>query len=192
MDLKSTPTQRHVEELPWNNTSSAAPGRTTTTGRPPIVSKQQWAANVIVVAANTLRSPSPYALKIMRLPGEALASGQTQSFSSNTSPRTKSPASPEEQLRALCTGSGGKVGQLELATLGSHLARYVKAVNLALDRAYSNPERAKRLGEQLTNYKGQGYVLLKKEPDLSYQHNEEFRHSSSKGCTETHSNRLLE
>jgi hypothetical protein len=51
----------------------------------------------------------------------------------------------------------------------------VNAVNLALDRAYSNPERAKRLGEQLTNYKGQGYVLLKKEPDLSYQHNEEFR-----------------
>jgi transposase len=70
---------------------------------------------------------------------------------------------------------GRKVGDLPLATASSYLDRYVQAVNLALQRVYSDAVRAKKLGEELYGYRGHGHDLLRKQRDLSYQHNEEFR-----------------
>jgi len=92
--------------------------------------------------------------------------------------RASSPSrqnSPQEKLRTLCRSFGSKVGDLELGTIGSYLDRYVKAVNLALERVYSDPARAKRLGEELSNYRGHEHTLLRGDRDLSYQHNEAFR-----------------
>ena len=95
-------------------------------------------------------------------------------FSRRTFPSNAS-ISSQERLHTLCRTFGTKVGDLGLATIGTYLDRYVKAVNLALERVYSHPARAKRLGEELTKYRGYGYTLLRKERDLCYQHNEEFR-----------------
>jgi hypothetical protein len=75
-------------------------------------------------------------------------------------------------LRSFCS----KTSDFSLATLGTYFDRYLEAVNLALQRIYSNPTRAIRLGKQLCGSSGFGYNLLRKERDLSYQNNEDFRH----------------
>ena len=71
--------------------------------------------------------------------------------------------------------SGRKVRNIDLTLLDQHFANYVKIVNLILERIYKTPKRAQALGKKLSEYHGHGYTLLRKESDLSYQHNDEFK-----------------
>ena len=71
--------------------------------------------------------------------------------------------------------SGRKVRSIDLTLLDQHFANYVKTVNLILERIYRTPKRAQALGRKLAEYRGYGYTLLRKERDLAYQHNDEFK-----------------
>jgi len=71
--------------------------------------------------------------------------------------------------------SGQKVNSIDLTLLDQHFANYVKTVNLLLERIYRTQKRAQALGKELSEYRGHGYTLLRKEYDLSYQHNDEFK-----------------
>jgi len=71
--------------------------------------------------------------------------------------------------------SGRKVRSIDLTLLDQHFTNYVKTVNLILERVYKTPKRAQALGKKLSEYRGHGYTLLRKERDLAYQHNDEFK-----------------
>jgi len=94
---------------------------------------------------------------------------------SKESPNQCTHSQSKQTLFAVLRNFGRKVDDFPLAMVSSYLDRYVQAVNLALQRIYSDPLRAKKLGEQLYSYKGYGYNLLRKQRDLSYQNNEAFR-----------------
>ncbi len=71
--------------------------------------------------------------------------------------------------------TGRKVQNPDLSLLGSYFEKYVELVNLVLERVYSHQGRIDALGEELHSYRGQGYVLLKKEEYLTYSRNEEVK-----------------
>ena len=78
---------------------------------------------------------------------------------------------PIAVVRSFCR----KVGDLQLGCLNGYFDRYSQAVNLVLQRIYSDPARASQLGSKLSAYNGFGHTLLAKETDLSYHNNECFR-----------------
>ena len=71
--------------------------------------------------------------------------------------------------------SGRKVRSVDMTLLNQHFANYVETVNLVLERIYKTPRRAQALGKKMSEYRGHGYTLLRKEHDLAYQHNDEFK-----------------
>jgi len=90
-------------------------------------------------------------------------------------PAFKKGIAQKHQLRLITKGIGRKVRDIDLQTLTQHFDNYVKVVNILLDRIYSNPNRAQHLGEKLSEYRGRAYTLLRKERDLCYEHNNEFK-----------------
>ncbi|TFH03290.1 MAG: hypothetical protein E4H14_16895, partial [Candidatus Thorarchaeota archaeon] len=80
-----------------------------------------------------------------------------------------------QQLFLLSKQSGRKVKDIDLNLLTSHFANYVKVVNLILSRIYMTDKRAQSLGKALSEYRGRAYTLLRKEKDLCYQHNNDFK-----------------
>ncbi|MDF1540294.1 MAG: transposase, partial [Candidatus Thorarchaeota archaeon] len=90
---------------------------------------------------------------------------------------SKKSTSLQPELKALQTivGSGKKIKELDLLTLTSVFEQYTKCVNLLLARMYSDNDRVEILGQSLAEYKGRAYTLLRKEKDLSYQHNDEIK-----------------
>ncbi len=86
--------------------------------------------------------------------------------------------SKKKQLRQLSLigkQSGRKVKELDINKLTQHFDDYVRMVNLILERIYDNPNRAQQLGEDLSEYRGRAYTLLRREKDLCYQHNDDFK-----------------
>ncbi len=82
--------------------------------------------------------------------------------------------SPEPIRAELETVTGRKVRDVDLSLLGRYFEKYVELVNLVLERVYAHRERVEFLGEELNSYRGQGYVLLKKEDHLAYKDNPEI------------------
>ncbi len=90
-------------------------------------------------------------------------------------PAFKKGIAQKQHLRLIAKGIGRKVRDIDLQTLTHHFDNYVKVVNILLDRIYSNPNRAQHLGEKLSEYRGRAYTFLRKEKDLCYEHNNEFK-----------------
>jgi len=72
------------------------------------------------------------------------------------------------------TATGRKCGSVDLKTLTEHFQKYCKAVNLILERVYSNDEHSEEVGEQLSKSRSRGYVVLMKEHDLKWDKDNEF------------------
>ncbi|TFG05688.1 hypothetical protein EU538_11225, partial [Candidatus Thorarchaeota archaeon] len=79
--------------------------------------------------------------------------------------------SPEPVARELEAVTGRKVRDVDLSLLGRYFEKYVGLVNLVLEGVYSDSKRIDIVGEELNSYRGQGYVLLKKEEYLAYKDN---------------------
>lgn len=71
--------------------------------------------------------------------------------------------------------SGKKADEVDLQLLGSLFDNYVQVVNLMLARIYKDNDRVQSLGQQLSEYRGRAYTLLRKMRDLNYQQNEEIQ-----------------
>lgn len=82
---------------------------------------------------------------------------------------------PVQQLSSFSAQSGRKVKEVDLDRLLHYFNSYVKVVNLILSRIYETDTRAHSLGKALADYRGYAYSFLRKEKDLSYQHNEDFK-----------------
>ncbi len=80
-----------------------------------------------------------------------------------------------KQFSILSKQSGRKVTDIDLNLLTGHFENYVKFVNLLLSRMYWTDKRARSLGKGLSEYRGRAYTLLRKEKDLSYHHNDDFK-----------------
>ena len=80
-----------------------------------------------------------------------------------------------KQLSLLSEQSGRKVRDIDLNLLTNHFENYVKVVNLLLSRMYNTDKRAHSLGKALSEYRGRANSLLRKERDLCYQHNDDFK-----------------
>jgi len=80
-----------------------------------------------------------------------------------------------QQVSLLSKQSGRKVKDIDLNLLTNHFENYVKAVNLILSRMYKTNNQAQSLGKALSEYRGRAYTLLRKEKDLCYQHNKDFK-----------------
>jgi len=72
------------------------------------------------------------------------------------------------------TVTGRKCGSVDLKTLTEHFQKYCKAVNLILERVYSNDEHSEEVGEQLKKSRSRGYVVLMNEHDLKWAKDNEF------------------
>jgi transposase len=81
-------------------------------------------------------------------------------------------AALQERLSAT---TGRKVNDIDLSLVDSYFEKFVLLVNLILERVYAQKERLTTLGEMLFSSRGKGYVLLRKEPYLSYKDNPEIR-----------------
>jgi transposase len=81
----------------------------------------------------------------------------------------------QETLKLIPRNSGKKASEVDLQTLGLLFEKYVQVVNLFLSRMYNDNDRVQSLGQQLSEYKGRAYTLLREEKDLNYQHNEDIR-----------------
>ncbi|MFW9888247.1 MAG: hypothetical protein ACFFER_08700, partial [Candidatus Thorarchaeota archaeon] len=86
--------------------------------------------------------------------------------------------SPEKVLKEIESIAGGKVSKADLTSIGSYFEKYVRLVNLVLERVYEGADRVSSLGEALSSFRGMGYVLLRSEDYLSYRDNEEIRAQS--------------
>ncbi len=80
-----------------------------------------------------------------------------------------------KQLSELSKQSGRKVRDIDLKLLTGHFENYVKVVNFILSRMYKTDKRAQSLGKGLSDYRGRAYTLLRKEKDLCYQYNDDFK-----------------
>ena len=72
------------------------------------------------------------------------------------------------------TATGRKCGSVDLKTLTEHFQKYCKAVNLILERVYSNDEHSEEVGQQLSKSRSRGYVVLMNEHDLKWAKDNEF------------------
>jgi len=72
------------------------------------------------------------------------------------------------------TATGRKCSSVDLKTLTEHFQKYCKAVNLILERVYSNDEHSEEVGEQLSKSRSRGYVVLMNEHDLKWAKDNEF------------------
>ncbi len=96
--------------------------------------------------------------------------------------------SPEPVRKDIEAATGRKVRDVDLSLLGRYFEKYVELVNLVLERVYASRERIDFLGDELNSYRGQGYVLLKKEEYLAYKDNPDI----SKQCFERLYRNVLE
>ncbi|MDF1540934.1 MAG: hypothetical protein P1Q69_18705, partial [Candidatus Thorarchaeota archaeon] len=88
---------------------------------------------------------------------------------------SSSQTSQQQVLKEVTKGSGRKVTEIDLLTIGIIFERYTQTVNLLLSRMYERSPRAQSLGQKLSTYKGRAYTLLRKEKDLNYRHNQEIK-----------------
>jgi len=72
------------------------------------------------------------------------------------------------------TATGRKCGSVDLKALAEHFQKYCKAVNLILERVYSNDEHSEEVGEQLSKSRSRGYVVLMNKHDLKWAKDNEF------------------
>ncbi len=80
-----------------------------------------------------------------------------------------------KQLSELSKQSGKKVKDIDLRLLTGQFENYVKVVNLILSRMYKTDKRAQSLGKGLSDYRGLANSLLRKEKDLCYQYNDDYK-----------------
>jgi transposase len=79
--------------------------------------------------------------------------------------------SPSDTLRRL---SGRKCNNLDLAVLSQSFTSYRKAVNLILNKVFSDPTYSESLGKELDESKGMVYLVLRKEQRLKWKPDNEF------------------
>jgi len=79
------------------------------------------------------------------------------------------------ELLQIRGGTGRKIQDVDLKILTSHFENYTKVVNLILSRIYKKRSRIQLLGKKLSQYRGRAYALLRRERDLCYQRNQEYR-----------------
>lgn len=70
-----------------------------------------------------------------------------------------------EELRRL---SGRKCNNLDLSVLSKSFSKYREAVNIILERVFSDSSYAQLLGEELEEKKGMMYLVLRKEKQLAW------------------------
>jgi len=90
-------------------------------------------------------------------------------------PSFKGNSTQFSQLSSAVRGTGKKVKDIDLRTLTFYFDNYIRAVNIVLSRIYRNSKRVEQLGKTLAKYRGKSYILLSKEKDLCYQHNEDIK-----------------
>jgi hypothetical protein len=75
----------------------------------------------------------------------------------------------------LQSNSGKKCSVADLSILSQHFDRYIQAVNLILQKVYNKSDaQAKSIGWKLDTARGRGYVILREEPKLNWEQNNEF------------------
>ncbi len=80
-----------------------------------------------------------------------------------------------QQFLSVTKCTGRKVKDIDLEILESTFKQYVDTVNLALERVYKNPKYAEQLGTKLSEFRGRAYNLLRGEPNICYQNNQDFK-----------------
>ncbi|MDF1538368.1 MAG: hypothetical protein P1Q69_05655, partial [Candidatus Thorarchaeota archaeon] len=70
--------------------------------------------------------------------------------------------------------SGRKCNNLDLSTLSQSFANYRKAVNLILEKVFSDSAYLDTLGKELEDIRGMVYLVLRKEQRLKWEHENEF------------------
>ncbi len=88
---------------------------------------------------------------------------------------SKKHKSSAQQTLSIARCTGRKVREIDLSILESTFKHYVSTVNLVLERVYENPEYAEQLGKKLSEFRGRAYNLLRSEPNIRYQNNQEFK-----------------
>ncbi len=83
-------------------------------------------------------------------------------------------SSSKKQDKLIQILSGRKCSDYDLSLLQDTFDRYRKAVNLVLEKVYSDKPYAEALGHRLENHHGQGYVLLRGEAWLKWEKDNEF------------------
>ena len=78
---------------------------------------------------------------------------------------------PSDSLRML---SGRKCNVLDFEVLSQSIENYRKAVNLILERVFSDSSYAESLGYEIENSKGMMYLVLRKESRLNWKVDNEF------------------
>ncbi len=78
---------------------------------------------------------------------------------------------PSETLRRL---SGRKCNNLDFAVLSQSFSSYRKAVNLILEKVFSDLSYAESLGKELDEHRGMLYLVLRKEQKLKWTLDNEF------------------
>ena len=78
---------------------------------------------------------------------------------------------PSETLRRL---SGRKCNNIDFAVLSQSFSSYRKAVNLILEKVFSNLSYAESLGKELDEHRGMLYLVLRKEQKLKWTLDNEF------------------
>jgi transposase len=81
---------------------------------------------------------------------------------------------PESSLIGLQALSGRKCSNLDLSIISQSFSNFRKAVNLILERVYSDLAYANTLGEELDKSPGKMYVVLRKENRLKWKLDNEF------------------
>jgi hypothetical protein len=87
---------------------------------------------------------------------------------------SKKRGSSAQQILSIARCTGRKVREVDLAILESTFKQYVAAVNLVLERVYENTNYAEQLGNRLSEFRGRAYNLLRSEPNIRYQNDQEF------------------
>ncbi len=88
---------------------------------------------------------------------------------------SKKSKSSAQQILSIAGSTGRKVRETDLSILESTFKQYVSTVNLVLEKVYKNTEYAEQLGKKLSEYRGRAYNLLRSEPDICYQNNQDFK-----------------
>jgi hypothetical protein len=80
-----------------------------------------------------------------------------------------------QQFLSVVKCTGRKVNEVDLGTIESAFKQYIATVNLVLERVYKKSEYVEQLGKTLSEFRGRAYNLLRSEPNISYQNNQEFK-----------------
>jgi len=87
--------------------------------------------------------------------------------------RPASVITPSDSLSKL---SGRKCNNLDLAVLSQSFASYRKAVNLILEKVFSDLSYTESLGKEIEEHRGMLYLVLRKENRLKWSPDNEFGH----------------